>query len=175
MKKLFTLFLIFSFSLLLFYPLVPAGAAEDFDVFIFTTSDCPHCQNVVNYFEIVSKEQYPEAIVNVFPFSEDGKYYSRFLELADAYKIKNDKAPVTFIGPFAIVGYQVDEIQDALAFCKSNTCKNPEEIAGVQEKDPAPGFSLIGKNKLIAWAIVIVALGIILFIAFFGRRLKRDN
>ncbi|MBT4723256.1 hypothetical protein HN958_04665 [Candidatus Falkowbacteria bacterium] len=170
MKK--TFLLLFS-CLLLFLCFSPTiQAASDFDVYVFTSTGCPYCENTVNYFDIVTKEQYPQAIVNVFPFSDDEKYYPRFLELAEAYDIQKDKAPVSFIGPFAIVGYNVEEIKDALEYCATNSCKNPEEIAGTPIKLPAADFSIIGDNKLIAWAVVLGALAIILFTAFFGNRFR---
>lgn len=166
------------FSLLLFCFLAfllfsqPTKAISDFDVYVFTSKGCPYCENTVNYFDIVTKEQYPQAIVNVFPFSEDEKYYPRFLELAEAYNIQKDKVPVSFIGPFAIVSYNVEKIKEALEYCAANTCKNPEEIAGQPVKLPASDFSIIGNNKVIAWSIVLGALAVILFSAFFGNRFR---
>jgi|MudIll2142460700_1097286.scaffolds.fasta_scaffold01192_5 thiol-disulfide isomerase/thioredoxin len=109
--------------------------------YFFWGKGCPHCAKEEILLEQL-KERYPQLEVKSFEVWFSPENARLFVEIAEAYGMKPQGVPITFIGDFEpITGYRSDDItgriiEDRIKYCIEHGCKDPREKIG--KKLPAP-------------------------------------
>jgi len=161
--RIFLTIILFFFLLI---PINPAQAADPYYIVIFTSENCPYCEQTKNFFNIVKQSQYPNMEIVVFPVDTNVEYYNQFKYYAAAYGIDDSRVPVTLIGENAIVGFQPEEFRTALNNCEQNGCALPQEFVQEQQiENPSEktSTSIFDNRVTTAWLIfaLLVTGGII--------------
>lgn len=131
-----------SFLLATFHPEI-SSAKNKATVYFFWGKGCPHCAKEEALLERL-REGYPQLEVRSFEVWFSPENARLFVEIAEAYGMKPQGVPVTFIGDFEpITGYRSDEItgkiiEDRIKYCIEHGCKDPGEKSGKRPSIPEP-------------------------------------
>jgi len=112
-------------------------------VYFFWGKGCPHCAKEEDLLEHL-RGRYPQLEVKSFEVWFSPENARLFVEIAEAYGMKPQGVPVTFIGDFEpITGYRSDEItgkiiEDRIKYCIEHGCKDPREKSGKRPPIPEP-------------------------------------
>lgn len=113
-------------------------------VYFFWGKGCPHCAKEETLLEHL-RERYSQLEIKSFEVWFSPENARLFVEIAEAYGMKPQGVPVTFIGDFEpITGYRSDEItgkiiEDRIKYCIEYGCKNPKEKLGKSPPTPEAG------------------------------------
>ena len=155
MKKILILLII-----ALFVPFFSVSAADkDLDVYIFTSTGCQYCAQMLSHLEELKETTYPNLKVHEFDLRADPNNYEAFSNYQRAYNITADGVPVTFIGNKVIKGNLPNEVDVALENCNDNDCVNPETIVEDYIKSNPTAEQTASKEKtLMGWIVIGVVL-----------------
>ena len=101
-------------------------------VYFFWGKGCPHCAKEEILLEQL-RERHPQLEIKSFEVWFSPENARLFVEIAEAYGIKPQGVPMTFIGDFEpITGYRSDDItgriiEDRVRYCIEHGCKDPRE------------------------------------------------
>jgi glutaredoxin len=163
MKKIFVMAL---FLILLSPFKTMAQENNPLIVFLFTSTQCPYCQQAENYFEVVKKQQFPSMEYIKMSMQEAGAY-DLLQKFSEIYKIEAASVPIAFIGDKAIIGYYPDQYRAMLDSCLSTNCQPPFEAIKSQltatpiEANTDNAVAGLFSNKWLL-AATIVGFGVLL-------------
>jgi glutaredoxin len=164
MKKLLLLLIV-----ALFVPFLSVSAADkDLEVYIFTSTGCQYCAQMLSHLDELKETTYPNLKVNEFDLRADPSNYDTFRNYQRAYSTTADGVPVTFIGNKVIKGNLPNEVDVALAECNENECLNPETIVEDYIKANPTSEQTASKEKsLMGWIVigVVVVGGVVLLLS----------
>ena len=164
MRKLLLLLIV-----ALFVPMISVSAADkDLDVYIFTSTGCPYCAQMLSHLEELKENTYPNLKIHEFDLREDPKHYDAFTNYQMAYSTVADGVPVSFIGNKVIKGNLQNEVDAALANCNENECLDPESIvADYVKANPSAKQAASSDKALMGWIVigVIVVGGVVLLLS----------
>lgn len=97
-------------------------------MYYFWGDGCPYCASQKVYLDEL-KAKYPELEIRAYETWKNSSNANYFQEMAEAYGIKAQGVPATFIGDFTpFVGFSDEmktEMERQIKFCLENTCTNP--------------------------------------------------
>lgn len=162
MKKILILLII-----ALLAPMISVSAADkDLDVYIFTSTGCPYCAQMLSHLEELKESTYPDLNIHEFDLRAAPNNYEAFTNYQRAYSTTVDGVPVTFIGNKVIKGNLPEEVEVALADCNENECLNPETIVEDYIKaNPTAEQSASKEKSIMGWiviGVVVVGGGVLL-------------
>jgi len=104
-------------------------------IYFFWGKGCPHCAKEELLLEQL-REQYPQLEIKSFEVWFSPENARLFVEIAEAYGMKPQGVPITFIGDFEpVTGYRSDDItgkiiEERVKYCIEHGCKDPREKLG---------------------------------------------
>jgi glutaredoxin len=153
-----------------------AQEAKPVEVYIFHMTGCPHCGTALKFLGGLVKK-YPTLTIKEFNLSKSGEeIIDLYFALGDVYKldVARGPTPVIYLGDESWDGYDNSvgiQLEQKLVKCIAQGCPSP--LDKLEKSDQKDGAGILtGGNTWLAWPILVVVLGVIVFVVI---KITRSN
>lgn len=151
---------------------VMAETDNKVNVYVFKSSTCPHCEQALNFFEELSKDEEYKNYFRLVPFETNGSSeeikanVDLATKVAKYFSSEFDGVPLIVIGEKKFEGYASaydEDLKEEIKKCFNDSCT--DVVAGIQEGTLTTSSSFDTIFVILILVVIVGGVGYFIYIA----------